>query len=100
MNKPKTKDGAIFKIGMLLVTDAGVRFSTDNYELQFAHGHWALFRKGQDQGFKLICFYSTPAARFADKLRQARAKQEFWAAEESRFAEFAGHECFEENQAV
>jgi hypothetical protein len=98
MNEPKTKDGTIFKIGMPLVTQAGVKFSTVGYELEFAHGHWTLFRKGQDQGFKLTCFYSSPAARFADKLRQARARREFWAAEESRYAEFANPEVLPDDE--
>lgn len=98
MNEPKTKDGAIFKIGTSLITDAGVRFSTVGYELEFAHGHWTLFRRGQNQGFKLTCFYSSPAARFADKLRQARARREFWVAEESRYAEFAGAEVLADDE--
>lgn len=88
MSEPRTKDGAVFKIGMPLVTERGVRFSTAGFGLEFKHGHWALFRKGQDQGFKLNCFYSSPTARFAAKLNEARAKREFWAAQEARFEEF------------
>jgi hypothetical protein len=47
-----------------------------------------LFARGRDQGFRLAAYYSTPAARFADKLREARRMSEFWAAEEAKFEEF------------
>lgn len=88
MNEATTKDGVVFKIGMPLVTDKGVQFPTGDCELQFVHGHWALFALGREQGFRLAAYYSTPAARFAEKLREARRMSEFWAVEEVKFEEF------------
>jgi len=88
MSEPTTKDGAVFKIGMRIVNDKGVQFETSDCELQFAHGHWAIFGRGREQGFKLAAYYSTPASRFADKLREARQMREFWTAEEAKFEEF------------
>lgn len=85
MTEPRTKDGADFKNGMELITETGVRFSSGEDELEFAHGNWALFRPGSEQGIKLSSFYSSFPAYYSDKLREAKIKREFWTEEENRF---------------
>ncbi len=84
----RTKDRAVFTPGAALVTDSGALFSTAGYELEFAHGQWALFPPNAEQGLKLDSYYSSPQAFHAEKLREAQAKCEFWTREAARFEEF------------
>ena len=85
MLEATTKDGADFKIGMELITGTGVRFSSNKYKLEFAHGNWALFRPDAEQGIKLDSFYSSLAAYYCDKLSEAETQREFWKREANRF---------------
>lgn len=88
MLEAKTKDGVDFKIGMELITETGVRFSSGEYKLEFAHGNWALFRPDAEQGIKLNLFYSSLTAYFSDKLREAETQREFWTREANRFRKY------------